>query len=288
VDVRSAIDQATLERRTVTMKDVRWDAAPGDARWIDVIVTPLIDQNGDVLGTKVTFSDITRYRALQEELQHSRQELETAYEELQSTNEELETTNEELQSTIEELETTNEELQSTNEELETINEEIQSTNEELQTMNEELQSTNEELQTMNEELRTRSTELNDANAFLQSILGSIRAGVIVVGRNMQVQIWNKEAEDLWGLRADEVRGAHLLNLDIGLPLEDVKPTIRAALAGAREPASVVVTAMNRRGRSFPCRVTCTPLGDGNGTAAGAILMMEDDRDREREAGSSVT
>jgi hypothetical protein len=43
-------------------------------------------------------------------------------------------------------------------------------------MNEELQSTNEELQTINDELRLRTTELNQANAFLNSILGSLKAG----------------------------------------------------------------------------------------------------------------
>ena len=109
---------------------------------------------------------VTALKRLQEELQRSNLELESAYEELQSSNEELETTNEELQSTVEELETTNEELQSTNEELET--------------MNEELQSTNEELQTMNDELRTRSTELNSANSFLESVFASLRYAVVVI------------------------------------------------------------------------------------------------------------
>ena len=59
---------------------------------------------------RASFSDVTPYFNLEEELHTSHQELETAMEELQSTNEELETTNEELQSTNEELETTNEEL----------------------------------------------------------------------------------------------------------------------------------------------------------------------------------
>src|SRR5262249_53325314 len=150
-----------------------------------------------------------------EELEHSNQELETAYEELQSTNEELETTNEELQSTVEELETTNEELQSTNEELET--------------MNEELQSTNEELQTINEELRRRTDELNQVNGFLESILTNLRVGVVVVDRNLQIQIWSRRAEDMWGLRADEAQNKNFLNLDIGLPVESLKAPIRACL-----------------------------------------------------------
>ena len=113
---------------------------------------------------------------------------------------------EELQSTIEELETTNEELQSTNEELETTNEELQSTNEELETMNEELQSVNEELETTNDELRARGGEVDQVNAFLETVLKNIGTGVAVVDADQRVQIWNEQAEDLWGLRSNEAQG----------------------------------------------------------------------------------
>ena len=30
--------------------------------------------------------------------------------------------------------------------------------------------------------------------------------MVVLDRDLQVQIWNRQSEDLWGLRADEVRG----------------------------------------------------------------------------------
>ena len=83
-----------------------------------------LGSDGAVVGVGISFVDVTRYKRLQEAVEHSKRDVETAYEELQSTVEELETTNEELQSTNEELETTNEELQSTNEELETMNEEL--------------------------------------------------------------------------------------------------------------------------------------------------------------------
>jgi two-component system CheB/CheR fusion protein len=262
-DIRSGIERAALDRRSVSLKDVEWRSGP-EVRFMDIVITPLLDPAGSLLGQKISFADVTRYRQLQEELTHSKQELETAMEELQSTNEELETTNEELQSTVEELETTNEELQSTNEELET--------------MNEELQSTNEELQTMNEELRNRSRELNEVNAFLGSILTSLRAGIAVVDRNLEVQVWNGCAQDLWGLREEEVRGAHLLNLDIGLPVAELTPAIRDVLSGDDGNRVVIVQATNRRGRSFPCRVTCSPLRSGDHKVAGAILIMEDQRE----------
>src|SRR5262249_49915954 len=160
----------------------------------------------------------------------------------------------------EELETTNEELQSTNEELETTNEELQSTNEELETMNEELQSTNEELETINDELRQRTDDLNALNSFLESILTSLQSAEIVVDRDVRIQVWNKQAAELWGLRDDEVEGEHLMNLDIGLPVERLNQPIRLCLTGeSDEEIALDFEAVNRRGRSVRCRALITPL-----------------------------
>ena len=261
VEIRSCIDQAYTERLPILLRDVEWHAPGGETRWLDVQVVPLIDNSGAVMGAAIAFADVSAAKRLQRELEHANQELETAYEELQSTNEELETTNEELQATVEELETTNEELQSTNEELET--------------MNEELQSTNEELQTINEELRQRSEELNSVNAFLESILTSLRGGVVVVDAELKVLVWNDNADDLWGLRADEAVGRNLLGLDIGLPVERLKQPMRDCLNGNRQFIELQVDASNRKGRSINCRVTCSPLLGAQHDMRGVIVMMED-------------
>ena len=261
VDLRSPIDQVRSNRRAISLKDVEWSIAQSASRYFDVQITPLLDENIDeLLGIKITFTEVTRFKQLQQDLVHANQELETAYEELQSTNEELETTNEELQSTVEELETTNEELQSTNEELET--------------MNEELQSTNEELQTMNEELRQRSDELNQVNTFLESILTSLRAGVVVLSRDLQILIWNRKAEDMWGLRFDEVFSKQLISLDIGLPIERLIQPLRAIITGESENYEVVLNAINRRGRAIECELICTPLQTSGSHIQGVILLME--------------
>jgi two-component system CheB/CheR fusion protein len=257
----------------VTLSNVEWQTTR-ELIYLDVQITPLIDPSDNILGVSVSFTDVTRYKRLQEELEHSNQELEMAYEELQSTNEELETTNEELQSSNEELETTNEELQSTNEELET--------------MNEELQSTNEELQTVNEELQRRSEELNQSNAFLESILRSLKGGVVVVDRDLRVQIWNHKAEDLWGVRPEEASGQNFLNLDIGLPVEMLCQPIRDCLFGLSEGAiDLMLTSVNRRGRSMKCYVTCTPLVTSAGAIQGVILLMEEWKNDGTDSQESV-
>jgi two-component system CheB/CheR fusion protein len=169
------------------------------------------------------------------------------------------------------METTNEELQSTVEELETTNEELQSTNEELETMNEELQSTNEELDTVNVEMRARTGELDRVNTFLESILTSLHRGVVVLNRDLAVLAWNRGAEELWGLRGEEVSGRHFLNLDIGLPVHELQPAIRRSLAGDAEE-TVRLAARNRRGRDIACDVDCMPFRT-NGEILGVILLM---------------
>jgi len=260
VELRSCIEQVYASRHSTTISSVAWTNSTGEVAYFNVQVNPLSNFSGKMLGVNVIFTNITPYKRLQEDLEQAHQELEMAYEELQCTNEELETTNEELQSSNEELETTNEELQSTNEELET--------------MNEELQSSNEELQTMNEELRLRSDELNQANAFLESVFSSLKSGVVVVSQDLQIQIWNHEAENLWGLRNEEVQGQHFLNLDIGLPVEQLRQPLRTCLAGEAKDIVVEMAATDRRGKTIQCKIACNPLLGTAQEIRGVIVFME--------------
>ncbi len=261
VELRSLIERAYAERHPIKVTDVVRHLPGGEIQYLDVQVSLAQDSGGRALGVSITFRDVTQEHRLREELARSNQERETAYEELQSSNEELETTNEELQSTVEELQTTNEELQSSNEEMET--------------MNEELQATNEELQTMNAELRRNGEDLDQMNSFLQSILASVRIGVVVVDQNLEVHLWNDRAEDLWGLKADEVVGQSLLNLDIGLPVETLREPVSTFLAGNGKYEELVLNAVNRRGKSIRCRVTCTLRLGTAGERRGVVLLMDE-------------
>ena len=237
-ELRPSIDRVRSERREITLRGVSWENG-GAARFFDIVIVPLLEGERGLLGVRVNFSDVTSLKTLQQELTHSKQELETAYEELQSTNEELETTNEELE-----------------------------------TMNEELQSTNEELQTMNDELRMRSSELNSTNAFLESVFMSLRTAVVVLDRDLHVQVWNAGAEDIWGLRAQETQGKAFFNLDIGLPLKDLHQPIREVLSNQAAVHQVTVGATNRKGRRVRCTVSVTPLLGNDNAESGAILLME--------------
>jgi two-component system CheB/CheR fusion protein len=270
LELRSKIQQAYVERRPSEVHEVEWLTPSGEIAHLEVQITPLVDDNQVLLGASIGFADVTRSRRYKEELEHANQELEDAYAELQSTNEELETTNEELQSTVEELETTNEELQSTNEELET--------------MNEELQSTNEELQTINDELGQRTSELNQLNAFLESIWAGLGGAVVVLDQDLRVLVWNHGSEDLWGVRQEEVQGEHFLNLDIGLPVDQIRPALRQATSGEDGARTTMVDATNRRGKPVRCRVTCSPLVGDDKTVRGAIVVVEPQPEEQPAAG----
>lgn len=260
VELRAYLEQAKVERRSARIQDVKWQRPGAETVWFEIHVNPLVDAENGLLGVSIVFFDVSATRALLDKVVQTNRQLEAAYEELQSTNEELETTNEELQSTVEELETTNEELQSTNEELET--------------MNEELQSTNDELHTINDMLRERSLELDEAKDFLDSLIDSVGVGMAVVDREMKVTLWNRGCEELWGLRSDEAIGTSLAALDIGLPLETVRPLIGNAFVDADSSGETEVDAVNRRGRPARVRITCTPFRSREGTVGGALLLME--------------
>jgi two-component system CheB/CheR fusion protein len=116
--------------------------------------------------------------------------------------------------------------------------------------------------------------LADGNPFLLSILRSLPAGVAVLGSDMSVRAWNREAERLWRLRDEEVQGEHFLNLDIGLPVDLLRGPIRSCLSGDSPQERLRAMAVNRRGREITCAVTVSPLL-GEGSITGVIVMMEE-------------
>jgi two-component system CheB/CheR fusion protein len=126
---------------------------------------------------------------------------------------ELQATKEYLQTTVEELEASNEELKSTNEELQSTNEELQSTNEELETAKEELQSTNEELVTVNSELNNKIDELTEVNNDINNLLASTEIGTIFLDRDQLIKRYTPAATKLF----------NLIPTDIGRSIRDISP-----------------------------------------------------------------
>lgn len=131
---------------------------------------------------------------------------------------------------------------------------------------------------MNNELRDRTDETLQANSFLGSVLSSIHQGVVVVDRTLRVVAWSRPAADLWGLRDDEAEGEHLLNLDIGIPVQRLRDPIRQVIAG--EQADILeLDGHDRRGKPVHVRIAFAPLQNRPEAEEpdGAILLIAAER-----------
>lgn len=130
-----------------------------------------------------------REKELEEELQHSREEVQNVTEEMQTSQEELKSINEELQST---------------------NEELQSTNEELTTSKEEMQSLNEELQTVNAELQSKVDEYSRVNNDMKNLLNSTDIATLFLDKELNIRRYTDQTTKIF----------KLIKSDIGRPFSD--------------------------------------------------------------------
>ena len=69
-----------------------------------------------------------------------------------------------------------------------------------------------------------------------------------------------------------MNGQHLLNLDIGLPIQRLRPVLKACINGESSFEQIVLDAVNRRGKKIVCQVTCSPL---HGSTPGGIIVMDE-------------
>ena len=122
---------------------------------------------------------------------------------------ELNETKNQLQLTIEDLETTNEELQSTNEEL-------LSANEELQSSNEELQSLNEELITLNTEHQLKIKELLEVNDDLNNYFRSTDIAQVFLDARLRIRKFNPASAKM----------INFIDSDMGRPITHISNNIR--------------------------------------------------------------
>ncbi len=254
VELKELIGQVYREKSSLTIKDIFYELADGSQKYLNININPLTQMDQNLIGVNITITDVTESWKL-------RQQVEEVHQRLEKTNEELKRTNQQLQTTNEELETTNEEIQSTNEELETINE--------------ELQSTNSELEFVNQEVRQKTEEYNQANNFLNAILLSLRGAIVVIDRESKVLAWSQKAEEMWGLRAEEVQNQSIFSLDFGLPLDQITEPIQNCLNNTKDQQNLILPAINRRGKNINCRLSIDALWNINKEKFGVIIIMEE-------------
>jgi len=193
------------------------------------------------------------------------------YEQAQET---YESFKKELEFTYEELELVKEELNSAYLEGQINLKALEVINYELRFANQEKQVLNQEKQVLNADVYRGAAELKRLNTFLNSVLMNLHAGMVIVDQQLRILTWNRGAERLWGVLAEEVQGQSFLQLDIGLPVAQLSKTLRSCLAGEGARQEVMLEATNSRLQAITCRVTCTPLYGAGRENLGAILLME--------------
>lgn len=181
---------------------------------------------------------------------------------------ELDSTREALQSTIEELETSNEELQAMNEEMMASTEELQASNEELETINEELQASNEELSTLNEELQIRTKELADTNLDLRNIQEAITQALVIVDKQHRVTRFSPRAVRLFALVPE----------DVGIPVNRIATTVELPNLTQmidRVIGSGVPEILQASASHADYQVQISPWRDQSEQVGGAVLSIND-------------
>jgi two-component system CheB/CheR fusion protein len=252
-ELSSAFQKARRQKETVTLKDVLIDTNGGMQR-INVTIQP-IQEAGELRGmVMIVFNDIAEppigklsvkpahgrgaaaknTAELQQQLDHTRMEVQNFREKMQTSQEEMQSTNEEMQST-------NEEMQSTNEEL-------QSTNEELTTSKEEMQSMNEELQTVNNELQAKLDELSHVNNDMKNLLDSTNIATLFLDNNLRVRRFTAQTSKI----------TQLVPADVGRPITDIASAL--LYPQLTEDAREVLRTLVKVDRQIPL-----PSGDWFGT-----------------------
>jgi two-component system CheB/CheR fusion protein len=182
--------------------------------------------------------------------------------------EDLEATKQTLQTVIEQQEATNEELRSAMEEVQSSNEELMSANEELETAKEELQSTNEELTTLNDELKNRNQTLSLLNDDLANLMNNVDTAVVIVDNNHKIRRFTSSAQELLRLMPSDVDHP-ITDIRLGIPIEDFEKL----LSKVTDLETVRQEMQTGKGRWYQMRIR--PYLTQEKKIGGAVLSFAD-------------
>ena len=205
--LRSAIIRARKDDTAVRDEGLRIKSHDG-IRKVNLEVVPVRGPSTKEIGFLVLFEEPSeagpRRRRIDRRKTKGTMKTGRFDQEISRLSQELDATREYLQSVIEQQEAANEELQSANEEVQSSNEELQSTNEELATSKEEIQSSNEELTTVNDELRNRNIDLGQLNNDFMNLFASVEMTIVIVGRDLRIRRFTTQAEETLGLDLTDI------------------------------------------------------------------------------------
>jgi two-component system CheB/CheR fusion protein len=202
--LRSAIEKAKRAKKNIVC-DGRYSSGNGDMFSFSIAAEPLMLEGQDLLC--ISFIDKPKMKR-NEEYPASPQSRSRVAE----LEQELKHTKMELEGAIRNLEFVETAQKVDHQELIAVNEEFQSTNEELLTSKEELQSLNEELTALNSQLLETLERHRVATSDLQNVLFSTDIAMLFLDEKLNIRYFSPSVSNHFKVIAS----------DIGRPLEDIK------------------------------------------------------------------
>jgi two-component system CheB/CheR fusion protein len=238
---------------------------------VKIQVKPLKIPKHDEAFFFVLFSETIKERVpTQKEVLDDKSSLESAKnQQIKELSEDLNSTKETLQTIIEQQEATNEELRSAMEEVQSSNEELMSTNEELESSKEELQSTNEELITLNDELKNRNRSLTVLNDDLSNLLGSVETAIVIVDNRFKIRRFTSQAQELLRLLPTDINHS-ILDIRLGIPMDNLEKLLLKVTSNLELLRQEIKT---EKGRWYQMRIR--PYLTSEKKVNGAILSFSD-------------
>jgi len=201
--LRAAVHQASREHTRIVLGGAQMDRN-GEAVAVSVAVQPIQTEDSKFL--LVSFSDEPKRKKSGKQAAEATDPPRVAQLE-----QELDATRKELESAIHDLGETNDELTATNDEALSVNEELQSTNEELETSKEELQSLNEELTALNSQLNETIEHQRATANDLRNTMNSSEIAMLFLDGNLEIRLFTPAAKTMFRVIAS----------DVGRPLADL-------------------------------------------------------------------
>jgi hypothetical protein len=124
------------------------------------------------------------------------------------------------------------------------------------------------------ELRTKADELERMRQFSENILESLNDGLAVLDRNGRVVRWNRQLEELYGVRHEDAVGRAAGDL-FDAPIVEM---LRALSGGTPDGAAyykVPLTTRHETPRRLLVNLGATPLRDSHSSIVGSIVIVED-------------
>ena len=141
-------------------------------------------------------------------------------------------------------------------------------------MTKDLRSSREQLELSARKLRDQNIEIEEKRQYMEFVLKSVSAGVVTLDAKGMVSTFNKSAEKMLGVKAEEVLNKSFDRV-LTVQNKDLADEIMGNLSLAREAAIEVPLKLIIEGRPRSFLITVSALRDDTGQHMGIVMVFDD-------------